>query len=764
MRYRYARMAAMNEPIPEVDRKIQAPEGLRVRSLMFLLQDKTVGVSFRLMRSLRPGLEFDSYLRWFVCVFSSIPVIAVFLAGSTLWRSRFIGVVGACLYSVSVPAMERVIANYLREEFALPFIFLSFSFFLASVSNSESGRKSNIYGFLAGASIFISLSAWHLTGFYLLVFLIGATLVTFLRPDLKQVQRPLLYVVGFGVLAGALNEPLRVKMFLVSMPMMLGYCLVVSYAVFARFRTSRRVAAALLAVLVIASLLLVSVLSPSRGEYGHVYSLILSKARFLLNKPADPSLLSPDARLLWLGPFQSPSLFSFLFGFAALFAVAIYATFGVLRRWMKGATTQGEMLLIYMSIVFLVLYLFVRRLEVFLIFFVVLIVAGALKDSGKKKMTILAALLSVLFLFEAYKVVTFAEATPLKEALLKIKRPEVESPSIHDRDKGEIFRRIKSSTPTDAVFLARFATSPMIVTYGERASVLHPIFETRQIRERVLECASAFYGLEDELKRVCSKYGVDYVLYEANQLLDNSELGDRYFTDNLKLMTSSVAFLMHFAPEWLRHFDPVYQTDYFRVFVVRDRPRENIPTPVLLPYSVQYDASVFGIDKMWAVFSDSLVAEAWQSMEEAFALSQKGGEFMKQGLYEKAAEYYGQTLELLPRLVEVRFALAECYRRMERHDLSAATYREMIQIDPYNIAAYTGLAAIYREQDLFTIAVEALEEGLMILPGNLYLMHELAATNIELGDTTSAIAQYMRMLELAPSRDDIRRALEELEH
>ncbi|MFQ5906949.1 MAG: hypothetical protein ACE5JA_10325, partial [bacterium] len=130
------------------------------------------------------------------------------------------------------------------------------------------------------------------------------------------------------------------------------------------------------------------------------------------------------------------------------------------------------------------------------------------------------------------------------------------------------------STPTDAVFLARFAVSPMVVTYGERAAILHPIFETKHMRKKVLECASAFYGFERELYNLCKRYGVDYVLYEANQLLDDSELGDRYLTDNLRLTTNCAAFGFHFAPERLRGFIPVFQTDYFRVFEVREEPGE----------------------------------------------------------------------------------------------------------------------------------------------------------------------------------------------
>jgi tetratricopeptide (TPR) repeat protein len=738
MRYRYARMSAMGEPVPATDTRIQTPEGLRVRSLLFLFQDKTAGSAYRLILGFKPDLDFDLYLRWFVCIFSSLPVVCAYLAGSSLWKNRLAGVVSAGLYAVSIPAMERVIGNYLREEFALPFIFMSFFLFIAALHNSHESRRSNLLGFLSGAFMFLSLSAWHLTGFYLLVFLVGAAVAAFTRSNLKPVLRPLLYVVGFAVAAGAVNEPLRAKLFLVSPPMVLGYCLVISYALSVRFRMSRRASAAVLFIMTLASIALFSALSPNRGDYSHVYSLIQAKVRFLLDKPADPRLLAPDARLLWLGPFQSPSLASFLFGFGSVLVFAIYPAVRILRTSTERTSLQGEVLLLYMATAFLALCLFVRRLEVFLIFFLVLLIAGFLKGSGKTRSVVVTCLISVLFLFEAHKAITYPESTPLTRALLRIDRPEVEKPSIHDRDKGEIFRYIESSTPSDAVFLTRFAVGPMVVAYGDRSSVLHPVFETRQMRERVLECASAFYGLEKDLKRVCTKYGVDYVLYEANQLLDNSELGERYLTDNLRLTTNCVAFLMHFAPEWLAYFEPVFQTDYFRVFRVRDEPGNR--TAAFLRYSVQFDPAVFTVDKMGAVFSDSLVDEAWRSIRRAFASARKGNELMGEGNYRDAARYYEYALELVPNLGDIRLSLAESLRQMGRLDLAAAVYKEMIELNPYSGPAYLNLASVYREQELLTMAVDLLEEALKHLPNDIPIMQGLAETYEELGDTSSASA------------------------
>jgi len=230
MRYRYAVMASKGEHIPEIDRRLQAPEGLKVRSLLFLFQDKTIGCTYRIFSTLSPRVSFDLYLKWFVCIFSSLSVIAVFLVGSSVWRNRVAGLMAAAFYAVSIPGFERVIGHYLREEFALPFIFFSLYFFLASIGHSQDRKIANIHGFFAGVFTFLALSSWHLSGFYFLVLLVGVAIIAFSTADLKPVMRPTLYVVGFAVLAGFLNEPLRTRLFLASFSTVIGYCLVVTYA------------------------------------------------------------------------------------------------------------------------------------------------------------------------------------------------------------------------------------------------------------------------------------------------------------------------------------------------------------------------------------------------------------------------------------------------------------------------------------------------------------------------------------------------------
>jgi tetratricopeptide (TPR) repeat protein len=759
LRYRYARMIAEGDPVPDVDPKVQAPEGLRVRSLLFLLQDAAIGGTYRIFTSLSPGTSFDVYLKWFLCVFSSLPLLAVFFAARLLFKSTAAGLVGAALYAVAVPGFQRTIGTYLREEFALPILFSSFCLFLASTDALPQGKRAHLWGALSGALMGIALSSWHLSGFFLLVFVVAVAIAGFAKGDLGPVSVPLLYIVGFAAIAGAINEPLRNRWFLLSPPMMIGYSLLVAYGLSRRFHASRKVILASFVLMAAVGLVLVWWLSGSRGEYGHVYALVVSKIRFLLDKPANPSDLSEEARLLWLGPFQSPSLSSFLYGFGALALAAIYPAVVLIKRFARGRASRGQIMLLLMTAAFFGFYVLIRRLEVFAVFFMTTLVASLYPLLSSRFPRVALLLPGLLLAFEAYKAFSYPRPNPLSTALKGLSGPAVESPSIQDPDRGAIFRWIRDVTPGDAVFLSRFAVSPMIVTYGERAAVLQPIFETQGIRDKVMECMSAFYGPEEDLFELCSRYEVDYVLYEANQLLDSGELSDRYMTDHLTIGTDCAAFRMHFEPERLAHFEPVHGTDYFRVFRVGVQGKD---AGYRLPYSPQYDPLIFGAHRMGMTVSDSLIARGWETLRSGLSLARQGGTLMESGALADAARSFRMALGLLPRLEHARLALGECYRRMRRYDLAETVYEEMIRLNPGNPVGYLNLAAAHAHGNQPDRALDALENGLGQAPENVDLWLFRARLHRGLGNRKEAAESYEEVLRLAPHRSDVRREMNDL--
>jgi len=760
LRYRYAAMVGAGKRVPVVDSMVQAPEGLRVRALDFILEDVVAGSGFRLAARLAPGLDFPVYLKWFVCLFSSLMVLIVYLLGSTVWRSRVAGLLSAAYYAVALPSFERVLGNYLREEFALPFIFLSLYCFMRALAERAASGRAHVAGLGAGAFVFLALSSWHLSSFYLLCFTVAAGLVLFWSADFEPVVVPLRYVVAFTVLAGLVNEPLRGKAFLISPPVMLGACLLLVAAGYRRFGFSRRIAGAL--VVALAGLLIGSatLLAARLGQFGHVYSLVLAKLRFLGVKPANPGLLPIQARLLWLGPFQSPSLASFLQGFAVASLAALYPFVRLAARAARRLATRAEVLVLLFTPGFILLYLLVSRLEIFAVVFVALLLGGSLVLTERRHRSALFAGLLLLLAFEGTKAAYYPRLGSRAGALAKVlrgsKARSIEMPSLHDRDKAQIFDRIRSETPRDAVFLARFAVSPMIAAYAGRAVVLQSVFEDNWIRQKVLECMAAYYGPESTLYALCRKYRVTHVLYEANQLLDNGQLGDRYIVDKLRLPTDCAAVTMHFRPESLRCFTPIFQTEYFRVFQVRDQPGD--PASYRLPYALQFDPEIFAVDQMGDTFSDSLEAAGWHRISETMAWSTEGDKLVQANRLQDAADAYRQALDRAPGQENVRLSLAACLWQMGRIDLAAQEYERLLQMAPENAEALCNLGIAYAQQGATEKAIAQFEKALNADPRSVTALLNLALIYGRAGQPERAIG----LLEQARVIDPLDRRAQDL--
>jgi tetratricopeptide (TPR) repeat protein len=758
LRYRYAEMVGQGRPVPVVDSLVQAPEGLRVRALDFILEDVVAGSVFRLVTRLAPTLAFSVYLKWFVCLCSSLMVLIVYLLGSALWQSRAAGVLSASFYAASLPSFERVLGNYLREEFTLPFIFLSLYCFMRALAERAGSRRAHVAGLGAGVFVFLALSSWHLSSFYLLCFMVAAGLVLFWSADFVPVVMPLRYVVAFTVLAGLVNEPLRGKAFLISPPVMLGACLLLVAAGYQRLGFSRRVAGAL--VVALAGLLIgtAMLLAARLGQFGHVYSLVLAKLKFLGVKPTNPELLPIQARLLWLGPFQSPSLASFLQGFAVVSLAALYPLARLAARAWRRLATRTEVLVLLFTPGFFLLYLLVSRLEVLAIVFVTLLLGGSLVLTGRRQRRALFAGLLLLLAFEVTKAAYYPRLESRVGALAKVlrgsKARSIETLSLQDTDKSQIFSRIKAETPRDAVFLARFAVSPMIAAYAGRAVVLQSVFEDNWIRQKVLECMAAYYGSESTLYALCRKYRVTHVLYEANQLLDNGQLGDRYIVDKLRLPTDCVAVTMHFRPESLRCFTPIFQTEYFRVFQVRDQPGD--PASCRLPYALQYDPEIFAVDQMGDTFSDSLEAAGWKRISEIMARNMEGDKLVQANRLQDAADAYREALVWAPRQENVRLSLAACLWQIGRIDLAAQEYERLLQTAPENAEALCNLGIAYAQQGATEKAIAQFEKALNVDPKSVTVLINLALIYERAGQPERAIG----LLEQARAIDPLDRRVQ----
>ncbi|OQA57217.1 MAG: TPR repeat-containing protein YrrB [Candidatus Omnitrophica bacterium ADurb.Bin277] len=145
----------------------------------------------------------------------------------------------------------------------------------------------------------------------------------------------------------------------------------------------------------------------------------------------------------------------------------------------------------------------------------------------------------------------------------------------------------------------------------------------------------------------------------------------------------------------------------------------------------------------------------------AEAVYNHGKQFYERGLYEKAAFFFGLSLELGPHSVIARHALASAYHEMGKENLAEDEYRKVLLLDKKHVPAYRGLADIYASRKDYEKAAQILEEGLKTIPGSpdledsqKRLSSDLFAQKLERGNLALMEGRVM------DAREDLRKAIE----
>jgi tetratricopeptide (TPR) repeat protein len=766
-------MIGHGEPIPRVDYEIQHPEGLEVRNLILLLEENVAG---HLYRPFVGYVSFDRFLVLFIAAFSSLAVVPVFLFSGTVWRSPYAGLFAAAFYTVSLPSFDRVTKSYLREEFALPFVFLFLFFFFRSLSADH--KRSFWFAILSGLSLFIALSSWHLTQFFLLLFTLFVVISYLLGRHAEAAahsdHRLILsfgVVVGFSLLAGVVNQPLRHKLFLISYSMLLAYAVLLTSFLLRLigWRKSCKLRLPVLAVFLVLLVVATLPFAQHLSEYSHVYGLVLAKIRFFGIKPADPALLSADVRTLWMGPFNSPTPYSTALAFSIPLLIAIRPFARLMRRWWRRETSLGEDSLIYFAIVCLPLYMMVRRLSVFLIFFAAALagywgktLCARFRDRFRLQAYSFSVVLSAVFLLQLHTAWNFERGTYFTKLCQRLPNTPEHPTLILDRNRWQIFEWIERETQPDAVFLARFPLSSMILAYANRPVVLPTVFELRSVRERVLECTDALYANEEELYRLCRKYDVDYILFDATLLLDDYPYGSRYMTDNLSLPANSAVYSLHFTPEKLEHFRLVYQTDYFRVYqALRPESPVEAATPQELAYAPQFDPVLFGVDRLDAI-SNSLLKEGLRRVTGGLAAYARGVQMLSRHDYSEAVTALTEAVGHLPGFLPPRVLLADVFMFSGDTEAAIEVCKNALRIDPTNYGFLSNLAAAYALSKRFDEGIATYSKLLALNPDDSGVHAKLGFLYAQTGQLELAIKELETSLRLNPANEEVRAFLSEI--
>lgn len=647
VRFRYAEMRMLGHEPPKLDRAAQWPEGFAVDRMILALPDRTAALFYKFHRG-------DTFLatRALINLLSATSVVAFALLALAVFRRPWPAAGATLLYAATFGAYSRSWSNFLREDFAMPGLLAAVAATLYLLT-TDRGKKRWLVAAAAAAATLWAGSCWHMSQFYLA--LLG------------------LFVVGYGVagrarqaaLAGAglwlglaaaalLNKPLWVKGAFWNVSVALAAGPVVGWGLargVKRATWGRWLAAAAAAAFVALSL----TFGRSPG-YNHVYELIWAKITHFGRHPG-PAALSPDARLFWVGPYESPApmVIFFEYGSLAVAAAAGYVLW--LYRLARRRFPAAEFVAVAAP-VFAILYLLIMRLTIFLAPWVAILgIYPAAAIKGVKGRAALGAGLALLLAFHIYVANVKDQPRWLRNAVCSVMRYEPELPWYYGSERVELLLWL-ANRPRPSPVLADFSLSPPYLYLAGQPTALNPMFEVPEVRRKALAYAYAAVADEETFYRLCRRWRVTYVVHFAPQVLSRGA-GTFYNATAQEPGPASAAALMQFHPEKLRRFRLVFETYNVRVFEV-GRPYDGY---VSSAYHPLYDPSRFP-----TIPPGEKLREFYRDFDRVNYYYTIGCSSYDAGDYVAAAAALNTALRLHPDFEDANLLLGVCNLKLGRRD------------------------------------------------------------------------------------------------
>jgi len=722
--YYFAREVAAGNGIATPDTRAQYPEGIDVYEHLTPLMDILHGNVYRAFIPKR--VPFHVFLVFAVCALSAFTVLPVYFASTALWRSPQLAMMSAALYSVSIDAIMRTGGGgYQREDFALVFLFSSVALYLHSAI-----RFRMMIANCAGVCLVIALAGWHMSPFFVLIFLTLMSTELLVSRELPGSFRTLCTITLYMIVAGLLLPHLRAKLFITSFTVVVPVAtIIVSIAI--RKRNLSRLSAvggALVVCLVIATTC--HFLTPEHlREFSHVYELILAKLRHFGATPTDPALLTYEARSMWNSSFISPPWSMIKMGSLALTALGLLGWLRCGYVCLRGDEAWWKFLFGLGGVVFFVLYLLIIRLSIFPIFFNVVMI-GMLFVRPFFRNSIVPWLLVVLaFAYESWKLTTFT---------LSHHRPAFHAV----QDVTDRIRRL--GTESDAV-LAPFPMSSTILAYANKPILIHSKFESERLREKIKDTESAIFESEERFYEVCRKYDAAYFVYDATVLLDTSP-GSKQYVHAIRAVTPDQAvYRLHLRPELLSRFQLLYQNERYRIFQV-GKPYDAVSVGGFR--QLTYDRSFLEFDE--GNLTTDILKRGFDKIARRNSLMQIGHTAKLQGSLELARGHYAIVAGSFPSLPDGHLNLGAIALREGDSLVGAQLLDKAFALDPLLAPVEQGIIvydAIDRKHDVPCEVRRARLKALNIL-----------ASQLDLSDK-QLINVYERALSLAPGNPEFTRTL-----
>lgn len=550
------------------------------------------------------GLSMEERLRWITLLWWALSIPLLFVAVRTASRgSTAAATMATLLLATAVAAVARSTGQELsHENDAWPLWMAHGACWIVAAATTRRGGRL-LWGCLGAVALGAALCAWDLIRYYIAVLAVWTAFRALFgrlpKDEAWTFHAPLAVVMA---LVGALEPYHRAHHLLLSPMTALLVAIPLSTLVHSRPEAPRHAAAPsagprrrslLLRLAILALLPLVAggvgYCFFRNASYGHFLDLLVAKIRFLNVRPTDPSLLTFAQRILWTPALNSTSsaLLCQWFPVALwtgsltaalafcprvarfLFAVPTPTASGDFKAsGMLGTAAPQSVFLGPLTPTFLAAFHFVSlgatvlffRFHIFLALTSCLLTGLLVARLGCKGPWRGVRVLAMLVVFG---MVLYGEAART------LWHPEQWGrPNLHVKETEALIEALQKDVTPDPV-LANFGISGSIAAYANCPIVLHPKFESPEIREATEAFWNAlFKGDEDAFAAFMeSKKAVVYV-HTMGQLANNGwELSPRYMVDALHPSEDAVVHLFEKGEiEKLKRFSLVYENRRFRVY------------------------------------------------------------------------------------------------------------------------------------------------------------------------------------------------------
>lgn len=585
LQFRMTRMVMEEGRLPERDPDIQVPEGVDMRETYSVGAEQ---VYTALARRFPDDWSLARRVRWISTgVFSlAVPCVAclIFLRTGASGGSLLGAAAGAALLAVSPAFAVRSSGLELsRENLAIP---LFCFFLLAEALARGSGSRRIRWGWTLGAALSLAAAqcVWDLTQYATGLWVVWSWWRRVRTPVVESAaERGLVLAVTATQVATALLNPyLRAHAFLFSPVVALLLARCCSLIPWSGFRKRSTLALSCLGI----ALVWLALGALFVENYSHFGELLVAKLRHLNQKPADPSLLSYEQRIMWTPALNSSTWALTKAYFPASLLVTGIAMALLIRGLGKGGGSfKPEW---FYALFTLPVYVFFFRFHVFLILFMAVVLGDAVAEflrRGSRQTRVPAAqgLLTLFIGVELYRLLFFEPASARnlrveQQQLLRMfeqmggesRRPAMNCWGMSGTSYSEIESLVEILGALDdpGPVLANFGVSGNILADAGWPILLHPKFETPGIRDRV----RAFYEhlflkSEKELRDWAVAHGARYYVH-SNGALAGGDLRDasRYMVDALEPPPEAAARVLENRPLEATWFRPVHSTHMYRVY------------------------------------------------------------------------------------------------------------------------------------------------------------------------------------------------------